>query len=153
VSYSTTTGKTDGSYAARMTIANGWQVPLMGGGVPTTEFKNVPNGKLAIDITIPTAFTGDQWSIGFIVNGVNRGNIQSGTGAITTPTTFFWDYSAQNVASWPATTDFQLTVWSANGTAAQVVYFDNLRTVPVPEPTSLTLLGLPSLGLFRRRRA
>lgn len=39
-----------------------------------------------------------------------------------------------------------------NGDGNEVVYFDNITIAPIPEPASLSLLGLGGLALLRRRR-
>lgn len=53
-----------------------------------------------------------------------------------------------------AQTFFRLgLIVNSNGTNAPVVYYDNIRIAPVPEPTTLAALGAAGGLLLRRRRA
>ena len=50
-----------------------------------------------------------------------------------------------------ASTTYRLRFRSTTG-GASGVYLDNVQLVPIPEPTTLTFLGLGSLGLVMARR-
>src|SRR4051794_12443840 len=77
---------------------------------------------------------------------LSSGQVFSGTVAET--------FAAKGVDMPPGETFFRIGL-IANGDGTPTIYFDNITITPVPEPTSLALLGLgiPALALRRRRGA
>lgn len=72
------------------------------------------------------------------------GNVLSGTCSST--------FAENGYFADPAANDFYRLGLILNGDGNQTVYFDNISIAPVPEPTSLALLGVGGLTLLRRRR-
>ena len=158
LTFSTTTGVTNGTYSVLARVNPGYQQFLKTFDFSLSNDLLRQGGTLTYDITIPTGeFTGaGGWFETFaawtgqvtnyanqIVPIANDGTTKSIT--ITLPTV-------------PQTQDFYGIFIGTNNDPSWTVpaggasvYIDNVRFTPVPEPASMAVLGL-GLAAFRKRR-
>lgn len=168
--FDTTIGVTDQTYS--WIISGGSANPdysAFMGGPSTMALTSIlsTTDKILIDVTIPTG--GDfgwfqQWSA--VVNNADTGYTsldgysysQSPTIGDTVPDTLEWTIPAAMRATLAASSEPTSIVLQLGGgtndTANNTMYIDNLRTIPIPEPTTATLIlaGLSGLGVLGSRR-
>ncbi len=164
--YSTTLGVTNGTYSMAITspsnTAPNYQ-GLMGGSASTaiTQLLAIPGQTISIDVyTQPEAFGYMQWDLA--TNGAGGYTSVDGYTYPESPTigsesTLTWTIPASLTATYaanlstPTSLNFQIGGGSSTGPAT--FYVDNLRaSLAVPEPASMSVLGLAALGLLGRRR-
>lgn len=157
--------------AASWKIAGGTAGPNYGGFLASPSTMGLTSllanaDQLLIDVTVPTG--GDfgwflQWTA--IVNNADTGYTsldgysysQSANIGSSVPKTLMWTVPATMRATLAASTNPTNIVFQvgggSNGGTNNTMYLDNLRTVPVPEPSFVALVGLPALiGLAARMR-
>jgi hypothetical protein len=162
-------GVTDQTYS--WTIAGGTAGPNYGAFIegPSTMALTstlASAAQLSVDVTVPTG--GDfgwflQWSA--VVDNADTGYTsldgysysQSANIGSSSPKTLTWTIPAAmrtTLAASSSTTKIVFQVGGgSNGGTNNTMYLDNLRTVPVPEPCSAAIVGLPlSMSLAARMR-
>jgi hypothetical protein len=167
--FDTSIGVTDQTYSWK--IAGGPAGPNYGGlfsGTATTGLTSILANadKLLIDVTVPTG--GDfgwflQWTA--VVDNADTGYTsldgysysQSAAIGNANPKTLQWTVPAAMRATLAASTNATRIVFQvgggSNGGTNNTMYLDNLRTVAVPEASSVTLASLAVLlGLAARMR-
>ena len=172
VNYSTTDGVTQGDYSVEITHADTWLEALYAAHLfPVLGTHDY----MSIDITVPAEAT--DANLIFIQNASTIGYTSvpfALTPGITQTVT--WNYGAEHPASVPGFPGLeafvtlkqqnQTAVWSdffialnidgdasTEGQQGGVVYIDNFRLGTIPEPATLSLvgIGLVCLGFARRR--
>lgn len=166
--FNTSIGVTDQTYSWQ--IAGGPAGPSYGGfleGPSTTALTSTLASaeQLLIDVTVPTG--GDfgwflQWTA--IVDNADTGYTsldgysysQSANIGDSNPKTLMWTIPASMRATLAASSNPTKIVFQvgggSNGSVNNTMYLDNLRTVAVPEPTTLVLAGLAAIGLAAQKR-
>lgn len=166
--FNTATGVTDQTYSWQ--ISGGTAGPNYGGFLESPSTTALTStlasaGQLLIDVTVPTG--GDfgwflQWTA--IVDNADTGYTsldgysysQSANIGDSNPKTLMWTIPASMRATLAASSNPTKIVFQvgggSNGSVNNTMYLDNLRTVAVPEPTTLVLAGLAAIGLAAQKR-
>ena len=155
-------GATDGTQALSLQRNSGGTFQFIQADVPEADrsivFDGVANGSsLAVDVSLADPFNGTFLLVELATNSNSNGFERSpafnitdlivagGTTTISAPLNSFSTASSSDA--------FLQSVFSINTDATTPILFDNIRVIPVPEPTGLAFaaaaLGVPML---RRRR-
>lgn len=169
IAFSNTEGVTHGSYSAAIGIPTGYQNGNLRISVTPARYDLIKLAdSVAIDVTYNGAIPGgSQLQIGWMLQGsyklegvdtfFNTGGNQSVTG-ITTPGTHTIVFPFENMIDLPDNStlnwgEFRIFTNPAGGFGTpDTTYFDNFRTVEVPEPAAFGLLAAGGLLALRRRR-
>jgi hypothetical protein len=147
---------TDGSYSMAMGVASSnwnWSSKTYG-AAEYADWK--ANNTMTIDLTRVTTTTSGNIELTIAINGPQGWqqkqllNWPWQNVGQTSSQTLLWDYSAIVNAAPASGTWWQLNIQARSGYAGQTVYLDKIQFIP--EPGSVTLLGLAGLGLLARRR-
>ena len=168
VAQSTSFGVTEGLYSMQAGLAPGaawaWQLGKTYGAQAYTEWYN--HKKLAIDVFRAPGANGWNFDFNAAMNGAMNWQQTSWApswqwlnAGDSSSFTYVWDYSAiRNAAPAPGSPNthwWQINLLPRSGQGG-TVYIDNIRFIEVvPEPGSITLigLGLGALAMARRKKS
>ena len=165
-SFSTSQGVTDGSYSLALAGTAG---PSYGGMIHSDYLSSYTTAlasaaTLSLDVYTPPASFGYYLQIQFWLNNADTGYLQIPDGStylsttIGSETTLTWTIPtsvAATLATSSNPTQIGFQVGGGYTAGNETMYFDNVRTTPVPEPATFAMvgLGLGALLIFRRRAA
>ncbi len=159
--YSTTTGVTEGTHAAAYDAPVGFSWGMQTGNwaldFAALNAAQKTGAKILLDITGPNEDPGEgAVSVGIWIwhNGANTslGSYEIPTDGSTN--TYEFDFATPGVGGDPGIDWTQARIWSTTteGYDPGVLYIDNLRIEPIPEPASLVLAVSGGLLLLQRVR-
>jgi|GEM_PF-5965895 len=164
LNYSSTVGVTEGSHSLQLSSRAGFALlaknfgPQFNNGLIAAGSATSPV-LVAIDVTIP-AGSFDTGGTFFEINFPYNGQFTSFTNVLipagTIPgsgtRTLFYVLPAGVRGTNPSFFGMFIGVNTNRTPGSGLLYFDNLRVSPIPEPTSLSLIGAAGLALLGRRR-
>jgi hypothetical protein len=114
------------------------------------------SGTLSLDFTMPANNGGNYFSLGVVINATSQfGQFFPSTPIVNDGNGFFTEQVAYTITPESPFSYFQLgTIFNSNYDSAAPTSFtlDNIELVTVPEPASLSILGMGGLALLARKR-
>jgi hypothetical protein len=114
------------------------------------------SGTLSLDFTMPANNGGSYFNLGVVINATGQfGQFFPSAAPVNDGNGFFTEQVAYTITPESPFSYFQLgTIFNSNYDSAAPASFtlDNIQLVTVPEPASLSILGMGGLVLLRRKR-